>query len=178
MNEQRKHEQQQQKQQKRLDHTRVTASNTTPQTASQQLPLTNNNEQQQIDILTEGQHYLSISMLVYMYSHLRETCRMGHTRINFEDIDVNSFQSLYGLSILGQKGSMRRNNDGSGGGSGKGSMERIRYLDKTKSSGSIIRVVIDELGDDDVGLRSSNGGGDKRDYDLIGVNASREYEQR
>ena len=35
-------------------------------------------------------------LVVYMYSHLRETCRMGHTRINFEVIDVNSFQSLYG----------------------------------------------------------------------------------
>jgi hypothetical protein len=28
------------------------------------------------DVLTEGQHYLGISMLVYMYSHLRETSRM------------------------------------------------------------------------------------------------------
>ena len=28
------------------------------------------------------------------------------------------------------------------------------------------------------GLGSSGGDGDKRDYDLIGVNASREYEQR
>jgi len=112
-----------------------------------------------------------------MYSHLRETCRMGHTRINFEDIDVNSFQSLYGLSILGQQQGRRRSSGGSGcSGEGISSMERIRYLDKTKSSGSIIRVVIDELGD--IGLGSSNGGGDKRDYDLIGVNASREYEQR
>ena len=168
MNEQRKHQQQQQRQQRLDDPTRVAASDTTPQTISQQ-STTNNNEQQQIDILTEGQHYLSISMLVYMYSHLRETCRMGHTRINFEDIDVNSFQSLYGQT-------RRRGSDGSG----EGGEERIRYLDKTKSSGSIIRVVIDELGssDDDIGLRSSNGGGDKRDYDLIGVNASREYEQR
>lgn len=174
MNEQRKQGQQQQRQQ-RLDPTRVAASDTTPQTIPQLSNNNNNNEQQQIDILTEGQHYLSISMLVYMYSHLRETCRMGHTRINFEDIDVNSFQSLYGLTILGQQQGRRRSSGGSGEGSS--SMERIRYLDKTKSSGSIIRVVIDELGD--IGLGSSNGGGgDKRDYDLIGVNASREYEQR
>ena len=65
-----------------------------------------------------------------------------------------------------------------GDGSGEGEYERIRYLDKTKSSGSIIRVVIDELGEESSGgLGSSNGGGpgDKRDYDLIGVNASREY---
>ena len=117
-----------------------------------------------------------------MYSHLRETCRMGHTRINFEDVDVNSFQSLYGLSILGQQQGTRRSSDGSGGsGEGISSIERIRYLDKTKSSGSIIRVVIDELGSSSGSGGSSsgsNGGGDKRDYDLIGVNASREYEQR
>jgi len=180
MNEQRK--QQQQQKQQGLDPTRVAASDTTPQTISQ-LPLAtkNNNEQQQIDILTEGQHYLSISMLVYM-SHLRETCRMGHTRINFEDVDVNSFQSLYGLSILGQQQGRRRSSDGSVA-LGEVSSERIRYLNKTKSSGSVLRVVIDELGssfDNDIGLgsSSSDGPGDKRDYDLIGVNASREYEQR
>ena len=164
MNEQRK---QQQKQQRvatassSVDKISLNAPQLTTNT------IINNNSEQQIDILTEGQHYLSISMLVYMYSHLRETCRMGHTRINFEDIDVNSFQSLYGRKRFSDSTS---SNDESGGKDG-----RIRYLDKTKSSGSIIRVVIDELG----GLGSSNGGGgDKRDYDLIGVNASREYEQR
>ena len=168
MNEQRK---QQQKQQKRLS----TASSSAAETSQTTSDISTSNKEQQIDILTEGQHYLSISMLVYMYSHLRETCRMGHTRINFEDIDVNSFQCLYGrLSILGQQG--RGRSSGSSGASGEVSSERIRYLDKTKSSGSIIRVVIDELG----GLGSSgmNCGEDKRDYDLIGVNASREYEQR
>ena len=104
-------------------------------------------------------------LVVYMYSHLRETCRMGHTRINFEVIDVNSFQSLYG---------QRRFSGDSN--SSRGEYGRIRYLDKTKSSGSIIRVVIDELGC--LGSISNGGGEDKRDYDLIGVNASREYEQR
>ena len=180
VNEQRK--QQQQKQQ-RLSTASSSAGNTS-QTTSQLSNATannnnnNNNNEQQIDILTEGQHYLSISMLVYMYSHLRETCRMGHTRINFEDIDVNSFQSLYGLSILGQRGRRRSSSDGSDG-SGEGGEERIRYLDKTKSSGSIIRVVIDELGQiGGLGSSGGDGGEDKRDYDLIGVSASREYEQR
>ena len=159
MNEQRK---QQQKQ-----HRLATASSSAAETSQTTSDISTNNKEETIDILTEGQHYLSISMLVYMYSHLRETCRMGHTRINFEDVDVNSFQSLYG----------RRFSDSSSSNDELGGEGRIRYLDKTKSSGSIIRVVIDELGD--IGLGSSNGGGeDKRDYDLIGVNASREYEQR
>jgi len=77
---------------------------------------------QQKDILAEGQDYLSISMLVYMYSILRETCRMGHTRVKMEEIDVHSFQShREGLPT--------------------------RYLDpsSTKTAGSIVRNVIDEL---------------------------------
>ena len=116
----------------------------------------------QVDILTEGQHYLSISMLVYMYSHLRETCRMGHTRVKFEEIDVNSFQSLYGR-VPPEEEAL----------AGK-----MRYLDKTKSSGGIIRIVIDELGCDE----GDNGNGDVDErkgqhQDLMG-GASREYEKR
>ena len=99
------------------------------------------------DILTEGQYYLSISMLVYMYSHLRETCRMGHTRVKFEDIDVNSFQSQYG--IMAQDAM-----DG-------------KYLTNTKTAGSIIRVVIDEL---------DHANENEQEQELMG--AHREYEKR
>ncbi|EJK63085.1 hypothetical protein THAOC_16279, partial [Thalassiosira oceanica] len=73
------------------------------------------------DIFTEGQYFLGVSMLVYMYSHLREMCRMGHTRCKMEDIDVHSLQSTY------KQGTPKR------------------YLKGAKSAGSIIRVVIDEL---------------------------------
>ena len=99
------------------------------------------------DILTEGQYYLGISMLVYMYSHLRETCRMGHTRCKMYDIDVNSLQSQYA----------------SGGGG-----DTVKYLGKTKTAGSIIRSVIDELDYTDE---------NEEENDIIG-NESKEYEKR
>lgn len=109
----------------------------------------------QSDILTEGQHYLSISMMVYMYSHLRETCRMGHTRVKFEELDVNSFQSLYG------RGPAKGNDSSS-----------FKYLNITKSSGSIVRTIIDELGS--LNERESN---EDNNQDLMGGHsASREYE--
>ncbi|EJK52538.1 hypothetical protein THAOC_28172 [Thalassiosira oceanica] len=93
-------------------------------------------EESTMDILSVGQHYLSISMLCYMYSHLRETCRMGHTHATFEEIDVNSYQSLYGLEHL---------------------VQGQRYLDNTKSSGGIIRIVIDELeSQEEAASRKSN----------------------
>ncbi len=101
-------------------------------------------EQQSKDILTEGQHYLGISMLVYMYSHLRETCLMGHTHVRMEDIDVNSHQSQYFNEI------------------------NKNYLSFTKTAGSIVRVVVDELdcADDD-----------DKEYDLI-LKENKEYEKR
>ena len=63
----------------------------------------------------------TISMLVYMYSHLRETCLMGHTHVKMKDIDVNSHQSQYFNGT---------NN---------------KYLSFAKTAGSIVRVVVDEL---------------------------------
>jgi predicted lipase len=84
-----------------------------------------NSREEHKDILSEGQIYLGISMLVYMYSHLRETVRQGLTRVRMEDIDVHSCHSQY---------SKRR---------------KIKYLSKTKTAGSIIRVVIDELDGED-----------------------------
>jgi len=84
-------------------------------------------EEQPKDILTEGQYYLGISMLVYMYSHLRETCRMGHTLVKMKDIDVNSHQSQYSNGT------------------------KNKYLSFTKTAESIVRVVVDEFActDDD-----------------------------
>ena len=96
------------------------------------------------DILTEGQYYLGISMLVYMYSHLRETCRMGHTRCKMYEIDVHSLQSQY-----------------HGG-------KTSSYLGKTKSAGSIIRSVVDELDYTDE---------NEEENDIIG-DESKEYEKR
>jgi len=89
------------------------------------------------DIFTEGQYFLGVSMLVYMYSHLRETCRMGHTRCDMEDIDVHSLQSTY-----------------------KGGAPK-RYLKGAKSAGSIIRVVIDELDTADGGDEDNDIVGDE-----------------
>ena len=96
------------------------------------------------DILKEGQTYLGISMLVYMYSHLRETVRQGLTRVKMEDIDVHSCQSDYG------------------------SRRKIKYLSKTKTAGSIIRVVIDELDAEDE---------NDADHELLSGEA-RDYEKR
>ena len=104
----------------------------------------NTQEEVQKDILTEGQIYLGISMLVYMYSHLRETVRQGLTRVKMEDIDVHSCQSHYNT---------RR---------------KINYLSKTKTAGSIIRVVIDELDREDE---------NDADHELLS-GEGKEYEQR
>ena len=98
------------------------------------------------DILTEGQYFLGVSMLVYMYSHLRETCRMGHTRCKMENIDVYSLQSQYLRDGI-----------------------PCKYLESTKTAGSIIRVVIDELDQADEN--------DEEENDIIG-DENKEYEQR
>jgi hypothetical protein len=74
-----------------------------------------------MNVLTEGQYYLSMSMLVYVYGLLRQTSLLGHTEIPFDEVDVNSSQSE---SRMGKS---------------------HRYLNNTKSAGFIIRVVMDEL---------------------------------
>ena len=79
-------------------------------------------DHKQKDILSEGQAYLAVSMLVYMYSHHRESARPGLTRVRLEDIDVQSCQSQYNSQDKDTK-----------------------YLEKTKTVGSIIRFFIDEL---------------------------------
>ena len=75
-------------------------------------------------ILKEGQYYLSLNMLTCIYSYLRESCRKGQTQVSFEQIDVNSFQFQYGRAERGVPG---------------------MYLSKTKSSSSILQVLVDEL---------------------------------
>eukprot|EP00984_Skeletonema_dohrnii_P025558 scaffold14728_cov100-Skeletonema_dohrnii-CCMP3373.AAC.4 len=95
-----------------------------------------------LDVLAEGQYFLGISVLVYMYAHLRENCRMGHTRCSMHDVDTNSIQSQYKAG------------------------EATRYLDAAKTVGSIIRLVVDELessNDDDADHEIV--GGESRDYE-------------
>ena len=149
----------------------------------------------QVDILTEGQHYLSISMLVYMYSHLRETCRMGHTRVTFEEIDVNSFQSSYGRRSPEEEALLEDEVQSRPGKVNSGRHRRwckrtsslssldapnvVRYLDKTKSSGGIIRIVIDELGEEETeDDMDHNNEDDQRQEFICGNSANREYEKR
>ena len=112
--------------------------------STKELESDHKHKEEHVDILTEGQIYLGISMLVYMYSHLRETVRQGLTRVKMEDIDVHSCQSVYNA---------RR---------------KIKYLSKTKTAGSIIRVVIDELDGEDE---------NDADHELLS-GEGKEYEQR
>jgi len=72
------------------------------------------------NILMEGEYYLAMSMLVYIYALLREASMLGHTVIAFDEVDVNSVQS-------------------------NAYCRPSSYLDNTKSAGFIIRVVMDEL---------------------------------
>lgn len=69
---------------------------------------------------------------------------MGHTRVQMEDIDVHSIQSQY-----------------------QGGVTK-KYLKKTKTAGSIIRVVIDELDTTE---------DDDEEHDIVG-DENKEYEQR
>ena len=126
-----------------------------------------------VDILTEGQHYLGISLLVYQYSHLRELCRMGHTRITFEEMDVNATAKTTTLGRWNQHTktrkelSQRRTNlFGSTFSSvttdllqHQRQQQSHQYLhNKTKTASDIISITIDEIGlgkisvDDNVGL--------------------------
>ena len=77
-----------------------------------------------------------MSMLVYIYSLLREAAILGHTTIGFDEIDVNS---------------NNRNLSGS---------DPHSYLENTKSAGFIIRVVMDEL------QKNGSLGGTVQDEDL------------
>ena len=115
-------------------------------------------KQQSEDILTEGQYYLGISMLVYMYSHLRETCRMGHTRVKMEDIDVNSHHS-HAFSRTEKK-----------------------FLEFTKNAGSIVRVLVDELAHtDDDGEENESMEDDRRSsimMEAVSATIDEEYQKR
>jgi len=101
--------------------------------ANHMMDLGQTSHQWQDNILSEGEYYLAMSLLVYVYSLLREASTIGHTTIAFEDIDVNSYQSLSRSSS-----SVDRLSVGTKGGS-------MCHLDETKTAGYIIRVVMDEL---------------------------------
>eukprot|EP00984_Skeletonema_dohrnii_P027922 scaffold17647_cov83-Skeletonema_dohrnii-CCMP3373.AAC.4 len=124
----------------------------------------NKSNNSKMDVLTEGQYFLSISMLVYMYSHLRETCRMGHTRVKMEEIDCNNSIILGGRSGLQQQqqcsspvrmfSSLMESMHSMGSSSPLQQSQQSSYLsnnnnNNTVTAGSIIRVVIDELEDYD-----------------------------
>lgn len=74
------------------------------------------------DVLKTGELYLGVSMMVYMYAHLREMCVTGHTYVSMLDIECNSAtQSMFSL-------------DG----------DPPRYLDNALTFDSIISTVMDE----------------------------------
>jgi len=107
-----------------------------------------------LDVFAEGQYFLGISVLVYMYAHLRENCRMGHTRCSMHDVDTNSIQSQY-------------NKAG----------EDTRYLDAAKTIGSIIRLVVDEMecSNDDDDADHEIVGGESREYEREQAEAFRKW---
>ena len=76
-------------------------------------------------------YIVGIGNCQYKCIHIYERLVWDINVLTFEDVDVNSFQTLYGRRRFCDSTS---SNDESGGKDGK-----IRYLDKTKSSGSIIR---------------------------------------
>ena len=74
------------------------------------------------DVLKTGELYLGVSMMVYMYAHLREMCVTGYTYVSMLDIECNSAtQSMFSL-------------DG----------DPPRYLDYALPFDSIISTVMDE----------------------------------
>ncbi|KAK1733188.1 lipase class 3 family protein [Skeletonema marinoi] len=140
---------------------RTSTATTTTSVATTSHISTKTNNNNKMDVLTEGQYFLSISMLVYMYSHLRETCRMGHTRVKMEEIDCNN-------SILGVRSGLQQQQCSSpvrmfsslmesmhsmGSSSPLQQSQQSSYLsnnnNNTLTAGAIIRVVIDELEDYD-----------------------------
>eukprot|EP00985_Skeletonema_marinoi_P030124 scaffold30692_cov138-Skeletonema_marinoi.AAC.2 len=142
---------------------RTSTATTTTSVATTSHISTKTNNNNKMDVLTEGQYFLSISMLVYMYSHLRETCRMGHTRVKMEEIDCNN-SILGGRSGLQQQqqcsspirmfSSLMESMHSMGSSSPLQQSQQSSYLsnnnnNNTLTAGAIIRVVIDELEDYD-----------------------------
>jgi len=82
------------------------------------------------DILQEGQEYLSMAMLVNVYSKLRELSMLGHASVKLVDIDVNSHQSAARKKEMKRLGLLESNED--------------LYLGNTKTAGAIVRTVLDE----------------------------------
>ncbi len=125
---------------------RVLVSGTREELAEKELVDKEIFEVQYEDILTAGQYYIGISMLAYMYLDLREKCRMGHTRVKMEDIDVNS-RLPQDFGRTGKK-----------------------YLGLTKTVESIVQAVVDELAgmdnDDDDDDENDNFGIKDKEYEL------------
>jgi len=82
------------------------------------------------DVLQEGMDNLSISLLVSVYGKLRELSVLGFASVKLVDIDVNSHQSVARRKEMIRRG-MKVSNDDS-------------YLKKTKTTGAIVRTVLDE----------------------------------
>uniref|UniRef100_A0A7S4JI39 Fungal lipase-type domain-containing protein n=1 Tax=Odontella aurita TaxID=265563 RepID=A0A7S4JI39_9STRA len=127
------------------------------------------------DLLGEAQHYVALSMFVYMYAQLREMAVLGYTEVDFHDFDVNSYQpGIKNRSFHGKDGSSsrlkssdsiaseRRNlanshssfsersfrSQASGTKSATSSLSTSKYptyLQNTKSAACIIRIILTEL---------------------------------
>ena len=86
------------------------------------------------DILAEGMMYLSMSMLVNVYGKLREMSILGHASVKFVDLDVNSHQRISRLKEMKRRGMFEELK----------AEESRGFLDNTKTSESIVRMVLDE----------------------------------
>ena len=112
-----------------------------------------------------------------------------------EEIDVNSFQSSYGRRSPEEEALLEDEVQSRPGKVNSGRHRRwckrtsslssldapnvVRYLDKTKSSGGIIRIVIDELGEEETeDDMDHNNEDDQRQEFICGNSANREYEKR
>ena len=90
------------------------------------------------NVLEEGQCYLAMCMLIYMYTRLRENCILGYTKINYNEIDVDSEKS---------------------------DQMSAKYLNNTRSVGFIVRAVMDELDHKRDETPDQNLFGENGDYD-------------
>eukprot|EP00957_Ditylum_brightwellii_P008678 658779-Ditylum_brightwellii.AAC.1 len=71
-------------------------------------------------------------MLIYIYAQLRQMATLGHTKVEYRTIDVNTFKR-YPPPEGGKKV-----------GKDKEDYED-KYLDNTRTGGAIIRAVLEEL---------------------------------
>ena len=86
------------------------------------------------DILKEGMMYLSMAMLVNVYGKLREMSILGHASVKFVDLDVNSHQRISRLKEMKRRGMLEELKI----------EESKGFLDNTKTSEFVVRMVLDE----------------------------------